>query len=209
MNDEQPEGARRVGPPSRVRIGRQGGRRALLVAGVAQSIEVRGDEPTPGYWTAMLPDFAPRRALMLGYGGGTIAHMLLARCPDVELVAVENDPLVLAASQRHPHFRLGPEQVRIVEGDAFRVVRELAEADEQFDYVAVDLYDGSEMVRASLARPFLGRLDELLADDGLAAFNLPRDRRTARRLRRIEQYFEIVRESLIGLNCVVHCVPLP
>ena len=202
------EGAR-VGPPSRVRIGRQGGRRALLVDGVAQSIEVRGDEPTPGYWTAMLPDFAPRRALMLGYGGGTIAHMLLARCPGVQVVAVEKDPQVIAAAQRHPHFRLGPDDLEIVEGDAFRVVRELAESHQQFDYVAVDMYDGSEMVRASLARPFLGRLDELLSDDGLVAFNLPRDRRTARRLRRIDQYFEIVRESLVGLNCVVHCVPLP
>jgi spermidine synthase len=197
------------GPPSRVRIGRQGGRRALLVDGVAQSIEVRGDEPTPGYWTAMLPDFAPRRALMLGYGGGTIAHMLLARAPGVRVVAIEKDPLVLAASQRHPHFRLGPEQVELVEGDAFRAVRELADRAEQFDYVAVDLYEGSTMVRASLARPFLHRLDELVTDDGLIAFNLPRDRRTARRLRRVEQYFEIVRESLIGLNCVVHCVPVP
>jgi spermidine synthase len=186
-------GAPRIGPPSKVRIGRQGGRRALLVEGVAQSIEVRGDEPTPGYWTAMLPDFAPRRALLLGYGGGTIAHMLLARCPGVRLVAIEKDPLVLAAAQRHPHFRLGPDQVEIVEGDAFRVVRELAEQEEGFDYLAVDLYQGSQLVRASLARPFLGRLDELVTDDGVVAFNLPRDRRTARRLRRIEQYFEIVR----------------
>ena len=204
MSDEP-----RVGPPSRVRIGRQGGRRALLVDGVAQSIEVRGDEPTPGYWTAMLPDFAPRRALLLGYGGGTIAHMLVARVPGVRVVAIEKDPLVIMAAQRHPHFRLGPDELELVEGDAFRVVRELAERAEQFDYVAVDLYEGSAMVRASLARPFLNRLDQLLTDDGLVAFNLPRDRRTARRLRRIGQYFGIVRESLIGLNCVVHCVPRP
>lgn len=199
----------RVGPPSRVRIGRQGGRRALLVDGVAQSIEVRGDEPTPGYWTAMLPDFAPRRALLLGYGGGTIARLLLVRFEAVRITAVDDDPLVLAAVQRHPHFRVGPEQVEIIQDDAFKAVRRFADAGEQFDYVAVDLYRGSEMVRASLARPFLNRLDELLADDGLVAFNLPRDRRAARRLRRIEQYFEIVRESLVGLNCVVHCLPLP
>lgn len=199
----------RVGPPTKVRIGRQGGRRALLVDGAAQSVEVRGGEPTPGYWTAMLPDFAPRRALLLGYGGGTIAHMLLGRFEGVRIVAVDDDALVLAAAQRHPHFRVAPDAVDLIEADAFAVVRRLAEVREQFDYLAVDLYRGSELVRASLARPFLRRLDALLADDGLIAFNLPRDRRAARRLRRIEQYFEIVRESLIGLNCVIHCVPLP
>ena len=195
--------------PSRVRIGRQGGRRALLVDGVAQSIEVRGDQPTPGYWTAMLPGFAPRRALLLGYGGGTIAHMLLARAAGVEIWAVENDANVLEAAQRHPHFRLGDDQVRLLREDAFALVRELAEGDAKFDYVAVDLYRGSELVRASLARPFLGRLAIMLTDDGTVAFNLPRDRRAARRLRRIGQYFEIVRESLVGLNCVVHAMTRP
>jgi spermidine synthase len=197
------------GAPTRVRIGRQGGRRALLVDGVAQSVEVRGDEPTPGYWTAMLPEFAPRRALLLGYGGGTIAHMLLARAPGVEIWAVEDDPRVVAAVQRHPHFRIRADEVHLLQEDAFAFVRELAEGDAQFDYIAVDLYRGSQIVRASLARPFLNRLTHLLTDDGTVAFNLPRDRRTARRLRRIEQYFEIVRESLIGLNCVVHGMTPP
>ncbi|HZQ98151.1 MAG TPA: hypothetical protein VFC93_04955 [Chloroflexota bacterium] len=197
------------GAPTRVRIGRQGGRRALLVDGVAQSVEVRGDEPTPGYWTAMLPDFAPRRALLLGYGGGTIARMLLARAPGVEIWAVEDDPRVVAAAQRHPHFRVSEDEVHLLQEDAFAFVRELAESDAQFDYIAVDLYRGSQLVRASLARPFLSRLTNLLTNDGTVAFNLPRDRRTARRLRRIEQYFEIVRESLIGLNCVVHGMTLP
>ncbi len=197
------------GAPTRVRIGRQGGRRALLVDGVAQSVEVRGDEPTPGYWTAMLPDFAPRRALLLGYGGGTIARMLLARAAGVEIWEVEDDPHVVAAAQRHPHFRVSEDEVHLLQEDAFAFVRELAESDAQFDYIAVDLYRGSQLVRASLARPFLSRLTNLLTDDGTVAFNLPRDRRTARRLRRIEQYFEIVRESLIGLNCVVHGMTLP
>ena len=71
--------------------------------------------------------------------------------------------------------------------------------------VLVDLYRGKEMVRAALARPFLRRVNGLLAPEGMAAFNFPRDRRTARRLRRLGQHLRLVETRLVGLNCVVHC----
>ena len=51
------------------------------------------------------------------------------------------------------------------------------------------------------------RRDDLAQPLRLYAVNL--EVPVLRRLRRIEQYFHIVRESLIGLNCVVHCVPDP
>ena len=41
--------------------------------------------------------------------------------------------------------------------------------------------------------------------DGTVAFNFPRDRRTARRLRRLGQHLRLVETRLVGLNCVAHC----
>ena len=176
-----------------------------MVDDVAQSIEVVPDRETPGYWPAMLPETPPNRALLLGHAGGTIARLLLDASPSVEIVAVDDDPRVLALAAGHPYFRIDDPRLRVDLLDAFDAARALAAAGERFDYVAVDLYRGAELVREALSRPFLRRVADLLADDGVAAFNLPRDRRTARRIRRLGQHLRLQRTALIGLNCVVHC----
>src|SRR5579884_2473339 len=76
---------------------RDDGARTLEVGGVTQSVAVpeQGEAPV-GYWRLMLPGECPRRALLLGLGGGTIAHLLARRCPEVEMVGVDADETVLA-----------------------------------------------------------------------------------------------------------------
>lgn len=187
------------------RIIRQQGRRALAVDGVVQSIEVVPDEPTPGYWPEMLPATPPGTALLLGYGGGTIARLLLDAHPDIAILAVDDDETILELGRRNLRFRVDDARLRLEIADAFAFSRELAAHGERFDLVAVDLYRASEMDRAVIARPFLKRVESLLSDQGTASFNLMRDRRTARRLRRIGQYLRIAETRLVGLNCVVHC----
>jgi spermidine synthase len=187
------------------RIIRQEGRRALAVDGVVQSIEVVPDEPTPGYWPEMLPAQPPASALLLGYGGGTVARLLLDAYPDVSILAVDDDESILQLGRRNLRFRVDDPRLTIEIADAFAHARELAVAGQRFDLVAVDLYRAGEMERAAIARPFLKRVESLLADEGTATFNLMRDRRTARRLRRIGQHLRITETRLVGMNCVVHC----
>jgi spermidine synthase len=188
-----------------VRIIRQQGRRALAVDGVVQSIEVLPDEPTPGYWPEMLPPEPPGSALLLGYGGGTVARLLLAINPGISILAVDDDAEVIGHGRRSLRFRLDDPRVRLELGDAFAAARALVDAGQRFDLVAVDLYRGGLMVRAALARPFLRRVGALLSDHGTASFNLMRDRRTARRLRRLGQHLRLTETRLVGMNCVVHC----
>jgi len=190
---------------SGARLVRQEGRRAIAVDDVVQSIEVRPDEVTPGYWPEMLPKLIGRRALLLGYGGGTVAHLLLKLSHEVELLAVDDDAAVLALARSDPRLRIDDPRLTVEQGDAFALARRLQEAGQRFDHVLVDLYRGREMVRAALARPFLRRVNGLLTPAGTAAFNFPRDRRTARRLRRVGQHLRLVETRLVGLNCLVHC----
>ena len=190
---------------SGARLVRQEGRRAIAVDDVVQSIEVRPDEITPGYWPEMLPKRIGPRALLLGFGGGTVAQLLLKLSPDVEVLAVDDDAAVLALARSDPRFRIDDPRLTVEQGDAFALARRLEEAGERFDHVAIDLYRGRELVRAALARPFLRRVNALLEADGTAAFNFPRDRRTARRLRRLGQHLRLVETRLVGLNCVAHC----
>jgi len=193
---------------SGARLVRQEGRRAIAVDDVVQSIEVRPDELTPGYWPEMLPERIGRRSLLLGYGGGTVAHLLLELSREVEILAVDDDEAVLALARTDPRFRIDDARLTVEQGDAFALARRLEEAGERFDHIAVDLYRGKEMVRAALARPFLRRVSGLLSLQGTASFNLPRDRRTARRLRRLGQHLGLVETRLVGLNCIVHCARL-
>ena len=184
----------------RVRVGEDEGQRALLVQGVVQSVAVEWPVLGPGYWPSMLPDARPRRGLLLGLGGGTIAHLLVRRFGPLPLVGVEADAEVLAVARAE--FGLTLPSLTIVEGDALAYV---ATCDERFDYVCVDLYRRAELERGVLARPFLRALKRLLRPGGLAVFNLFRDGRTARRLHRLQTVFPLAEAHAVSKNIVVRC----
>lgn len=182
----------------RVWVGEDAGQRALFVEGVVQSVAAADALRGPGYWPAMLPDSRPRRALLLGLGGGTIAHLLVRRFGPVPLVGVESDPEVLAVARAE--FDLALPSLTVVEGDA---VDYIAACAERFDYICVDLYRGAEPERRVYARPFLRQLRARCLPGGLVVFNLFRDGRTARRLHRIQQVFPYATSERIGQNIVV------
>ncbi|HUZ74322.1 MAG TPA: methyltransferase domain-containing protein [Stellaceae bacterium] len=91
------------------------------------------------YERAMLASLAlvaePRRALLLGLGGGAMARHLAAYMPALEVTLVERDPAVIACARRY--FRLEP---AVIEADAMAWV---ATARHGFDVVMVDLYDAA------------------------------------------------------------------
>ncbi len=191
------DGRRYDGAAARVRLGEDRGRPALLVSGVVQSVAPRaaGD----GYWTAMLPAHRPDRALLLGFGAGTIAHLLLERFGSLPIVGVDDDPAVLAAREA---FAPLPGCVQLVLADARTFVHGCAG---RFDYVAVDLFHGGEVPRGLFGQPFLRAVRSALAPRGHAVFNLFRDQSAERRLARLGRVFRVERAERVRDNLVVHC----
>lgn len=190
----------RSAAPARVRLGEDDGRAALLVDGVVQSIAPADGANRGGYWAAMLPAFRPRRALILGLGGGTLANLLHQRWgAAVPIVGVDASPAVLALAREAGWLRLA--ELDLVQQDAFVYVQFCTD---RFDYAALDLYDGREFVGRALTRPFLRRLAGLLIPPGLLVVNLFDDNRTAARLARLARVFAIEREQRVGDNVVVH-----
>jgi spermidine synthase len=148
----------------------------------------------------MLPDFSPRRALLLGLGGGTLANLLAQRWgSQVQMLGVDDDPGVLTVSHALGWHALPG--LRVVQSDAFGF---LADCAERFDYIAMDLYRGGHFEGRSLTRPVLQRVRVLLELPGGVAINLFRDRYAARRVRRIAQVLRVVRLVEVGDNVVVH-----
>jgi predicted O-methyltransferase YrrM len=208
-------------PPTRV-APREGGGLALQVGGVTQSISVplagAGEADTAlrdGYWGLMLPARCPRRALLLGLGGGTVATLLAQRCPAAQMVGVERDTEVLALARGVFGLSALP-RLRIVEADAFAWVEtqfdvggEPSADAERFDLICVDLFEAGRLVAGTLATPFLRRVAALVAPDGLATFNLMVTGRTPEQLHRLRRVFAIEREQRLHGNLIVHLAPLP
>jgi spermidine synthase len=204
--------------PVRVVV-QQGGRLALEVGGVTQSVvvpEIDGSGGVPerpaseslgGYWAAMLPQNCPRQALVLGLGGGTVARWLERRCPGVRIVGVERDETVLAVARAE----LGLDEIaglEIVRADAFEWVPDAALREPgAYDYICVDLFEAGRAAMGSLATPFLRQVAALLAPEGIAAINLMITRRTSDQLRRLERVFDLVRLVRVRGNLVVHARP--
>jgi spermidine synthase len=182
-----------------VRLGEDDGRPVLLVDGTVQS--VLADDPG-GYWSLMVPDVRPSRALLLGLGAGTIARLLADRFGDLPMVGIDEDSDVIGFAQELLRDVPGLE---IVQADAFAFVAEAAIHRDHFDFAAIDLYRGDQMVHGVLGRPFLRGLRALLEPRGLAVFNLFDERRVDDRVRRIGRVFDILDRRIAGKNLVLWC----
>jgi len=176
------------------------GRRVLMQQGVILSVAVTDGDPPFGYWTAMLPEGTPRTALLLGFGAGTLAHLMARRFPGIRIVGVDIDPRVIEFARRH--FDLGVPNLEVVIGDAFAYA---VECRERFDYVAVDLFCGPAFQRAALAKPFLRRLKAIAGPSGEIVVNLFKDRRGDVYVNRLARILAIHRVERLTHNIVVHC----
>jgi spermidine synthase len=185
--------------PHVVRIGEDGGRAALLVDGVVQSISPEDGLVEGGYWAAMLPDDRPRCALILGLGGGTVARLLRARWGVVRILGVDDDPTILATANAVGWLPLGG--VEVLMTDAFTYV---ATCQERFDYIAVDLFRGDRLAGRAFGKPFLRRVRGLLEPHGRLAINMFRDFRAPERRQRVATFFDIRDERVVGGNVVIH-----
>ncbi len=181
---------------------------ALEVGGVRQSIVAFDDEPVGGYWTAMLPERCPARALLVGLGGATVARLLRARCPDTAITGIEHDETVLAAARAE--LRLDEiAGLRVVLAGAFEwVAAAAAREPASYDYICLDLFEAGRLAPGALATPFLRQVAALLAPGGELAVNLMVTGRTNEQLHRLGRVFAPPRTVRVRGNLVAFTRPL-
>ncbi|MFI5271523.1 MAG: spermidine synthase [Ktedonobacterales bacterium] len=198
---------------------REGWGVALEAGGVVQSVTVPADgvagldaapdgEPRPGpgggYWGLMLPSGCPRRALLLGLGGGTVAVLLARRCPACAITGVERDPAVIALARD----AFGLDAIAglvIVEADAFAWVAEQVLAmPGAYDLICLDLFEAGRLALGALATPYLRQVAALLAPGGTLSVNLMVTARTPEQVARVSRVFTITRRLPLRGNLVLH-----
>ena len=116
---------------------------------------------------AMSPD-PPRRALILGHGGGSLAKWLGVRWPELELDTVELDPSVVFAAERYFDYRPAPRHhVYVKDARVF-----LRSTQTTYDVIWVDVFARHLIPYHLPTTEFFSELRSHLTPDGVLAVNL-------------------------------------
>ena len=153
----------------------------------------RPEYPVLAYTKAMLGGLlfqsSPRRVLMIGLGGGSLAKFLFHHFPHCVLDVVEHREHVVKIA--HGYFLLPEDprlRVHIADGSAF-VQDMAASSSDRYNLILVDAYDDAGMADDMGQPPFFDACRTLLTTDGALVNNLwgndrPRYTHILRRLRR-------------------------
>jgi spermidine synthase len=110
----------------------------------------------------------PRRALMIGLGGGTVGRYLQAGDPDLDVQYVEIDPAVPTIAERYLFFRPGPRmRVAVEDGRQY-----LHASQEKWDLVFTDAYIGQSVPFHLTTVEYLDEVKRHLNPGGAFGLNL-------------------------------------
>ena len=130
---------------------------------------------------------APRRVLLVGLGGGSLAKFIYHRMPETASEVLEVNPDVVAVARRWFEVPAGDGRftIRVCDGAAF-----VARAGPGYDAILVDGYDGNAQVEALSSREFYDACRQRLDARGVLVVNLwGSDRKFNDTVERIESAF--------------------
>ena len=121
----------------------------------------------------------PRRALVLGLGGGVIPNALRTFDNTIEVDSVELDPAVVKVAQSHFGYREDAHSRAHVD-DARVFVRKKRREGAVYDFIVIDAFDKDYIPEHLLTREFLNEVKSLLSTNGVVAANTYTDGALAR-----------------------------
>jgi spermidine synthase len=117
----------------------------------------------------------PRRVLIVGLGGGAMVRFLMHHEPQVQLDAVEIDPVVVRLADQYFGVRSNG-NVRVHTADAVKFIETTTD---RYDVIFMDAFlrpssgtDATGVPTHLKTQEFLGRLKRTLAPGGVVAFNV-------------------------------------
>ena len=112
----------------------------------------------------------PKRALIVGLGGGTLPTALRELYPTLEMDAVEVDGAVVKVAERY--FGFTPDdRLRVHAQDARVFTKRALRRPERYDLILLDAYNGEYIPEHLMTREYLAETQSLLTPDGVLAAN--------------------------------------
>ncbi|OGU07011.1 MAG: hypothetical protein A2075_13215 [Geobacteraceae bacterium GWC2_58_44] len=112
----------------------------------------------------------PRRILMIGLGGGTLASAVARILPEAEIDVVEIDPAIVRVAKEYFNFQPSP-KVRVTVKDGRVFVKRAASNKEKYDLILLDAFGEVYIPTHMMTRQFLVEVKQILAADGVLAAN--------------------------------------
>lgn len=162
----------------RIRIVDVGNTRKMLVDNTIQSINPDSPGCPKLYWgqlVSSLKDHFPEmeKILILGLGGGTIAHLISRNYPGVEITSVEYDEVMVDVAKKFFNVDSIPNHT-IISEDALRVVVEPEENGMSpgcFDCLIVDVLNGDKYPDLGKTGNFISAVKRLVRSGGMVVFS--------------------------------------
>ena len=112
----------------------------------------------------------PHDILIIGLGGGTLAHTLERLLPQAQIDVVEIDHAVLRVAQQYFSFQ-PDEHVHVIIEDGRAYVRRMLRGNKRYQLIMLDAYERQYIPEHMLTREFLTEVRTLLVPDGIVAAN--------------------------------------
>jgi len=177
---------------SAVRCQDEGGVRYLYLGSRTVQSAMRIDDPvrlelayTRAMMAALLFRPAPRAALLIGLGGGSLAKFIHHRLPDCRLEAVECSREVVEMARAHFSLPADGPRINTVIGDGadYLARRSMAADVAPVDLLLVDVYDADCQVADCATLSFFQSAAAALGREGVCAVNFWSDRPEFKRYR--------------------------
>lgn len=154
-----------------------GPERRLVVGGLTQSINAEAPDVNERIWGNLVEDGKWRmedgKVLILGLGGGTVAHLLTRKFGPIPVDAVELDPVIVEVGKKFFGLDCLP-NLKIIVADAISVVQNPSDYSllpSAYCLVIVDLYRGSRYPKEAESDEFFAGLKNLTHPSGVIVFN--------------------------------------
>ncbi|OGC38418.1 hypothetical protein A3K42_00225 [candidate division WWE3 bacterium RBG_13_37_7] len=152
--------------------------RKLRVNGASQSVNWESPLCEKLFWgktVELLKKETPelKKILILGLGGGTVQHLVSRAFPEVYIVSVEIDSVIVDIAKKYFDTSSIPNH-QIIVNDAFRVVMEPEEfklSKGGFEAVFVDVYVGEQYPNLGKSGGFISAVKNMVQPGGLVIFN--------------------------------------
>lgn len=140
--------------------------------------------------------------MILGLGGGTMAHLISDKFPQVNITSVEIDDVMVDLAKKYFDVDKIPNH-RIIVDDALRVVIEPEKyqlTEGSFQALIVDIFVGEKFPDLGRSGNFLSAIKKLVTPGGLIMFNRIY---VERHQDEVNLFIDYVSESLRDVKCLV------
>lgn len=139
-------------------------------------------------------DFHPKKLLIIGLGGGTIAALARKKWSKIDIVGVDIDPVIVGLGTEY--LGLGKLSVDTHIADAYEFIHTQKKS---FELVCLDTYVGSTFPEKFASDAFLLQIKRVLKKNGIGLFNRLYDGRDRARADKFEKQLERVFGNVMAI----------